>query len=325
MIEELLKDIFVIKVPLPKNPLKNLNSYFVKGIERNLLIDTGFNTKDCYDALTFGLKKLNADMKKTDIFLTHLHSDHTGLSKSIASDHTKIFIGEKDREIMVKFFSPRYWDQLDDRYFSLGLSREELAENRKTNPASNHLPSGKDGYTGVKNGFVFDLGNYKLRCIETPGHTPGHMCLYNEEHKLLFSGDHIIFDITPNITSWPNVEDSLGLYLDSLVRIKALKIKYTFSSHRRAMGDSHDRIDELIQHHNDRIAEAEGIIKAADGLTPYQVASQMTWSIKAQNWAEFPVAQKWFAVGEASSHLEHLRKKSIAKRQLKNKQYVYFI
>ena len=42
------------------------------------------------------------------------------------------------------------------------------------------------------------------------------------------------------------------------------------------------------------------------GLTAYQVASRMTWDIKADSWEAFPLNQKWFATGEALAHLEYL-------------------
>ena len=48
-------DIYKIYVPLPNNPLKNLNSYVVKTENKNLIIDTGFNMPECYEALTEGL------------------------------------------------------------------------------------------------------------------------------------------------------------------------------------------------------------------------------------------------------------------------------
>lgn len=323
MTEELFRNIFMIKVPLPNNPLKNLNSYFIKGKERNLLIDTGFNMKPCYDAIMQGLKEINADMEKTDIFLTHLHSDHTGLSTAIASDQTKIYMGKTDKDLMIKFFSPGYWDWVDEIYFTLGLSREELAETKWKNPASNYMPS-KGEFIDVKDGQIIDLGNYQLKCIETPGHTPGHMCLYIEREKILFSGDHIIFDITPNIISWHGVEDSLALYMKSLEKIKKLDIEHTFSSHRKAIGDCYDRIDELIRHHHERILEVERIVKSSHRITTYRVASKMTWSIRAKDWSEFPVEQRWFATGEASAHLEYLRCRGFIKRELIDGQYFYF-
>lgn len=70
-------------MPLPGNPLKNLNAYLIQG-PRNLLVDTGFRQEECRTALTAGLAELGVDMASTDIFLTHLHSDHAGLASRIA-------------------------------------------------------------------------------------------------------------------------------------------------------------------------------------------------------------------------------------------------
>ncbi|MEL7566283.1 MAG: MBL fold metallo-hydrolase [Dehalobacterium sp.] len=321
--EQLFENIFIINVPLPGSPLKNINSYLIKGTDRNLLIDTGFNTPVCYDVLNKGLIDLNADMRQTDIFLTHLHSDHSGLALSIASDNTKVFIGEADKKGMENFFKTEHWNLIDAQFRAFGFPQVELDENKSKNPASIYMPANQGEYMGICDGFVIDLGNYRLRCIDTPGHTPGHMCVYDEDHKILFSGDHIIFDITPNITSWMNVENSLGSYLQSLNKIKKLNIEFTLSAHRKAMGNCHTRIDELIHHHNVRINEVYQIVSNFGGITTYDAASKMVWSIRAKSWTEFPVAQKWFAVGEASAHLEYLRCKGMIKRDLINGKYFY--
>ena len=82
-------NIYTIPVPLPGNPLKCLNSYVIKDGKRSLVIDTGFRMPECREALTTGLAELGIDMNKADIFLTHLHSDHTGLAPELASpSHT---------------------------------------------------------------------------------------------------------------------------------------------------------------------------------------------------------------------------------------------
>ena len=69
--------IFQIDVPLPDNPLRNLNCYVVQDRGENLIIDTGFNRPECREALLAGLAELDANWEKTNLFLTHLHSDHT--------------------------------------------------------------------------------------------------------------------------------------------------------------------------------------------------------------------------------------------------------
>ena len=79
MPEEIFPGLYRLKIPLPESPLKFLNSYIIKGPDKNLLIDTGLNRKECLEAMQDGLAKLKVDLKKTDIFITHLHADHFGL------------------------------------------------------------------------------------------------------------------------------------------------------------------------------------------------------------------------------------------------------
>ena len=71
--------IFQIYVPLPDNPLKNLNCYVLQSKNEWLIIDTGFNRPECKSALEHGMQELGIDIENTSLFLTHLHSDHTGL------------------------------------------------------------------------------------------------------------------------------------------------------------------------------------------------------------------------------------------------------
>lgn len=81
MVKELWEQprIFSIPVPMPDNPLRNLNVYVVCTEKQNLIIDTGFNRTECRDALWEGIRQLGLDLSKTVLFLTHLHSDHVGL------------------------------------------------------------------------------------------------------------------------------------------------------------------------------------------------------------------------------------------------------
>jgi hydroxyacylglutathione hydrolase len=43
----------------------------------------------------------------------------------------------------------------------------------------------------VEEGHVFDLGGIRLRVLHTPGHTPGSICLLDEQHRALYSGDTV--------------------------------------------------------------------------------------------------------------------------------------
>jgi glyoxylase-like metal-dependent hydrolase (beta-lactamase superfamily II) len=322
MPKEILPDIYLIEVPLPRNPLKNLNSYLVQGPKRSLLIDTGFNCEECRVALAHALESLRVDMTKTDVFLTHMHSDHTGLASRIASPASKIYMSQKDRAFLYRIISPDGWENLNNYLVNFGFSPEEIVENKVTNPLRQYAPSLDTFYTAIEDGFTLELGAYTLRAIATPGHSPGHMCLYAEKQQVLFCGDHIIFDISPNITSWRDGEVPLRLYMQSLEQVRKLDVTTALSAHRKAMGDHKKRVDELLRHHRARLEEARRIVEEYPSSTAYEVASRMTWASRS-SWQNFSVAQKWFAVGEAAAHLEYLMAEGYVVQTTKNERFTY--
>ncbi|WP_443863713.1 MBL fold metallo-hydrolase [Fusobacterium ulcerans] len=302
-------EIYRMLIPLPENPLKTLNSYLIKSENRNLLIDTGFNRPECHEALIENLKELNVDMEKTDIFLTHLHSDHTGLINKIAHKNSKAYIGKIDYEYMFENLEGFNWEESEKRFASEGFPYEIIERLRDTNQAKIFAPDGMFESILVEDGYKFNVDKLEFTVILTSGHTPGHTCLYLEKEKLLFSGDHILFDITPNITSWLRVKDSLRNYIESLEKIKKLEITKTFPGHRATSDNVYSRIDEIIEHHKSRLTDTLEVIKeksAKEGLTAYEIASFMKWNMRGKSWTEFPDNQKWFAVGETLSHLDYL-------------------
>ncbi len=305
MAKPLLDNIYKIEIPLPRNPLKSLNSYFIKNPDgRSLLIDTGFNREECKEAIFSALKELQVDMDNTDLFITHLHSDHCGLIAVLPKPGTKIYAGKIDGDIINDNTTDEYWERLDEKFIEYGFPRASFGRNTDIHPGRKYVSDYPADFNIVNDGDVIEIGQYRLKCIMTPGHTPGHMCLYDEEKKILFSGDHILGDITPNIC-YGDMDNPLKSYFDSLNLIKSLDIKHIFTGHRKKVEDPYKRIDELLKHHEIRLEEVMNIIEGKT-LNAYKVAEHMTWDIKCETWKDFPAQQKWFAVGEAIAHLQYL-------------------
>jgi hypothetical protein len=86
--------------------------------------------------------------------------------------------------------------------------------------------------------------------------------------------------------------------------------------------DHRSRITELKAHHAERCSEILRIIRNGT-LSAYEIASRMTWDIKCDGWAAFPLAQKWFATGEAISHLKYLNAQGRIGRMRANDLYAY--
>ena len=306
MAEQLARDLWRLDIPLVGNPLKNLNSYLLTG-ERSLLIDTGFRQQPCREAMERQLAEVGVDRDRMDIFCTHLHSDHTGLAPELARPECRVFIGEIDGPGIRNSTDPGYWQRLYREYVLDGFSQAEMERLWGDNPAQNAAPPWREGlYTCLRDGETLHYGGHDLRCVLTPGHTPGHLCLHDPEARRLFCGDHVLFHITPNICRWQGVRDSLGDYLRSLDKTAALDAAELYPAHRAETGDLRARTAELKAHHARRLENALRTVAAEPGLTAYGIAGRMRWSIRCRDWADFPLTQKFFAVGEALAHLDHL-------------------
>lgn len=316
--------IFQIDVPLPDNPLRNLNCYIIQDSGETLIIDTGFNRPECKEALLAGLEELNVDWNKTNLFLTHLHSDHTGLAPTIMEDKPgKIYIGEKDHHILWEHMKGERWQETDELFYWEGFTREQLAELRLSNPARGLEPTRYFEGEHVADGEKIKVGKWKFICVSVPGHTPGQMCLYCPEKKIMFTADHILFDITPNITHWKDAADSLGDYLDSLVKIRRFEMETAFPAHRKNDIDIYERISQIIEHHLVRLKETVDALASHPGSHATDIAAYLKWSMRGRTWGEFPLSQRWFAVGETMAHLDYLLVRGMAVRRDENERRAY--
>lgn len=324
MVERVADSIYRIGVVLPNNPLRELNSYLIRSEARELLVDTGFRCEECRTALEDGLRELGSRAERRDVLVTHIHSDHSGMADLFAGPGRHIYMSQIDLDIQRKICDdPDPWRL--ERYVAEGFPRERAERTQRTNPARvMALPQVTENFRGLRDGDVIRVGGYALRAIHTPGHTPGHMMFWEERYGIMFSGDHVLFDISPNITTWGQMEDSLGDYLGSLKRVKDYPVRKTLPGHRKT-GDYHQRIEELETHHRTRLEEILRIVAQRPGMTAYEITSAMSWRIQARNWDDFPDVQKWFAVGEAIAHLDYLQQCGKLQKTLVNGVWQYCV
>jgi glyoxylase-like metal-dependent hydrolase (beta-lactamase superfamily II) len=320
MIEEVFPNIYRMEIPLPNNPLRAVNSYVIKGGERYLIIDTGMNRMECRKAMDAGLKTLAVDLNRTDFFITHLHADHLGLVSYLAGKSAKIYFNYPDARIVNE---PNHWDQIVAMALVNGFPQEELVTAMQKHPGRKYQQQGALNLTLLREGNQLPIGEYVFHCVETPGHTPGHLCLYEPRTKIFFSGDHILEDITPNITTMGDKDTNpLQQYLDSLDKIERFDISWVFPGHRRVFTHYRERIAELKHHHDLRAEEILSILRKGP-QSGYQIASQMTWDISCDTWEDFPAPQKWFAFGEGLSHLLYLHARNEVKKERPNGEILY--
>ena len=305
---EVYKNIYLAELPLPNNPLKYLNFYIVKGQEKDMIIDTGFNREDTKDEILKIFDKLNLKPEKTILFLSHLHSDHTGLASYMEEIGLTVYASKLDGYLLNNSVEKTdlMWRDTIQQGIWQGLEEDQL--DLEDHPGFKFRPTAHLNFVPAIPGEYIQIGDYDFEIIDLKGHTPGIVGLYERKHKILFCGDHILGKITPNITFWGfQYGDSLGIYLKSLDYVYNMDVDYLFSSHRFLIDNHRERISELYKHHDKRLDEAREALKKSGRSTVRTVTKQLHWDIKSKNWDEFPKSQKWFAAGESHAHLEHLR------------------
>lgn len=302
-------DIYRIDIPLTGNPLKNLNCYVIIDGGESLVIDTGFRNEECLNVLMDGLRELGISPERTKLFVTHLHSDHAGLAQYFDCPDTRIYMGRTEHQYLRKLMSGAIRGVRERLYLAEGYPPEKYYEADNKNPARVYMPNREFAVTELGDGDEIRVGSVKVTALEMPGHTPGLMCCYLEKEKIMFTSDHVLFDITPNITNWPEMTDPLGCYLKNLDRILEYEVEYAFPAHRNLSDKTlRQRAEEIKEHHRKRLEEILKMIQKQPAGA-YDIAAGLTWSMRGKDWEQAPEKQKWFAVGETLSHLEYLMEK----------------
>ena len=320
MIEKILPNLYMIRVPIPRNPLKTTNSYVIKDQSRNLIIDTGLHLEECKEVMFSSLKKLDVDLKETDFFITHIHSDHLDLALTLATDSSRIYFNQPDAEDISRY------DTWNDELYNIaricGFPENRLRE--VVEKYSWHIYEGVDlaRFTILKEGDTINVGGYILECLETNGHSRGHMCLYEPKRRILIAGDHILNDITPNISLFSYEENPLNDYMNSLDKIYDFDIKLVLPGHRDFIRDCKKRIKELKHHHQMRVEEILLILESGK-KDAFQIASKISWDMSYDSWELFQIHHKMFATLEAIAHLKYLEEKGSIQKEMKGQKILF--
>jgi glyoxylase-like metal-dependent hydrolase (beta-lactamase superfamily II) len=303
-VEAMRSDVFRIEIPSPSNHLKPSYAYFIRGHDRSLLIDTGFNHTVCRQALLDALHDLNADLENTDIFVTHMHADHSGLITHLKVPGNTVYMGEADGKIVANGTSDPQWDTYREFFIGNGFG---TIEDTTHHVGYRYASPPVDGIVFVPDGYQFHVGQYRLNCIITKGHTDGHMCLYEPDRHILFSGDHILPMTKPVIMRFDLNEgnDTIADYFVALDLVDALDVDIVYPGHSVVSGECHEVIAETRAYHKGRLNDIIGII-GKERKSPIDIARTMTWGFTGREWDHYAGEIKLLMLSELYADLYHL-------------------
>lgn len=296
--------LYLVHVPLPRNPLRVLNSYIVLGDDVTTIIDVGFNHPACQKALSDALAALGRSWDSVQIVLTHSHPDHTGNLDRIYRDGMRVFANlhsfqevENLADMEANVFRPLL-AQASRHNRAQGAKAPELHVSAELLPLQS-----KPALTYVCEGDMLHLGPYSFVVIETPGHNPWHICLYEPTEKIMIIGDHVLERITPAVSSWFPAYNALAEFFGSLEKVRDFDVDLVLPAHGSPYTDLAGRVDYLLQHHRDRLDEIYGLV-AAGHSSIVGISENATW--KYGDWRSWPLDQKFFSMGETMAHLIYL-------------------
>lgn len=318
---EIVRGVHQIKLPLPAGAaLSHINTYLIEGSKGNLLVDTGFDTPEAFAALRDGLRDGGFGFKDiSQIIVTHIHPDHYGLAYKLKqmSGATVAF-----SEIEQRFLESRYAnsDKLLEEVQLLfkrnGVPEDDLSELTEAALAVKQFVGLVSPDVKLKNGDKISTGSSELKVFLTPGHSPGHICLYEPKRKFLFSGDHILPDIFPHVGLHPQSgENPLGDFFNSFEPMANLEVNFIFPGHGSVFSGFKLRVGELFHHHEQRQLAIMKVIRD-NPKTAYQIATEIPWmpAGEAVQFEQLSVFDKRLAVMETLAHLRLLALEGKAER-----------
>jgi glyoxylase-like metal-dependent hydrolase (beta-lactamase superfamily II) len=309
MATELAPGLWWIALPVPSY-MQTVNLYLVRDHDGYAMIDSGLASAEAWESFEQQLDELAVphDALHT-IVVTHGHHDHFGLADRLRErSGAEVWLHQDDAEFLQRYYVEIdfYRDQLRDWLIRHGAHPDEAFEltARLENSVHPELPGPPD--RSLQGGELLAVGPYRFEIIWSPGHTPGHVCLYEPQRRWFFSGDHILPHVSPNVSLRPySPESPMPGYLDSLRRISEMEIDLGLPGHGDPFPTMAGRARDLLSHQLDRQAMLTEIV-APVPQTAYELAARVWADTKPYNWTEFRGYVRRNAVGTLVAHLDVL-------------------
>jgi glyoxylase-like metal-dependent hydrolase (beta-lactamase superfamily II) len=312
LVKEIREDIYNIDIPIPHD-LENINLYLFMG-EEPALIDTG-PYHPLLEQTVEGALRYAGVRELARIFITHSHIDHHGMASRLRNltgaqivahraerpriEHPRQRLSKEYKCYSSLSLALGFPEDISKSIFDLARLWIDLCE-----------PCPLD--VSLKGGETMRAGDRELEAIHTPGHTAGHLCFYEKEEGLLFTGDHLMRSITPNPELYcpPRYGHITGLrqFLRSLRLLERYDVRCAYPGHGQPIKQVKRRVKFNLLHHQRRLEKTEEAVR--EGCrTVWEVALRLFPQVKESS----PDIDHFLALKEALGHLVILEEKGAVK------------
>ncbi|KPM54562.1 beta-lactamase [Frankia sp. R43] len=309
--------VWATAVPFP-SPLAYSYSYAVRTAGGVVVVDLGWDSDEGWSAFQTGLSRAGHGLDEIiGVVVTHAHPDHYGLARRIR-EHTSAWIaahpGER-AQIRVGDAERRgRVTEITEWLAYCGTPPARLREVESELAALEAVLPDVEADVDLVDGAPVPGTDGALVAIHTPGHTTGHLCFQERERGLVFTGDHVLPKVTPNVGRRPgSTDDPLHDFLVSLRRLHDLPdSSLALPGHEWSFDRLSHRLAVLEAHHRSRLDEIEQVVH--DGAaTVWEVSRSVRW---ARPFDSFTPRSLRSALAETYSHLVRLSEQGRLDRRL---------
>ncbi len=293
-----------LRMPLPF-ALDHINLWLIDEEAGWTQIDCGYGnppTRALWETLFAGSL---AGRVLSRVIATHYHPDHLG-NAAWLGDRFGCPLAMPQAEYLtahaVAGEHSGYGSEATCAFFrshGLDVAHVDLLRSRG-NQYRRGVPELPTAYQRLQADDEVSIGAERWRVIPGFGHSPEHAALYCEALGVCISGDMLLPKISTNVSVWP-VEpdgDPLALFLSSITRFAELPPEtLILPSHGLPFVGAQARVEQLRAHHAARLAELEA------AATRPRTAAELVPVLFRR---ELDTQQRFFAMGEAIAHLNHL-------------------
>lgn len=270
--ETIAEGVHAVRVPMPGGGLPYSLAYLVEDDDGRLhVIDPGSPTDGATRTLLDAVDALGRTPRDiASIVITHLHADHAGGAAAVrAASGGALLMHAREAAAAAALARGVPAPDLDTWGVPADRRPELLAA--VASPVAVGLPA-PDAV--LADGDILDIPGRRVRVLWTPGHTPGHLCLHDEDAGLVFTGDHVLPTVNSGLgLGGPTATNPIADYLAGLGRIGELD-GLALPGHEHPFTGLAERTAALREHHLRRSRE----VAAHPGGTVWEIARDLTWT-----------------------------------------------
>lgn len=334
-VEEIAPGVRRLQLPIAVPGLGHVNCYALEDARGFALVDPGLPGPASWDTLVHRMNAAEIPIDRVHtVIVTHSHADHYGGA-------TRVRIESGGCEIVTHESFAARWDPFEDLAPDPAAVTDDESEGeqpnallRKRTPWGGMPPTPptdvvervrslpreiRESIRSPKptaplaDADTIELAGRTWVAVHTPGHTADHLCLYDPEHHILLSGDHVLPTITPHIGGLGQREDPLRDFFDSLDRMLTMPIDTVLPAHGDVFGAIDERVADIHRHHARRLDHLREL-GLAEG--PMDVVAFSHQLFRERSWGAL-------AESETYAHLEHLRILGEASSSWEDERLVY--